>query len=228
MREPVTTMRVGLFGGTFNPIHLGHLRAALEVKEAFALHQCQLIPAAIPPHKDVDSVVEGQDRLDMIKLALSDQTDLSVCDAELKRSGPSYTIDTIRYFESILPAPADMYLIMGQDAFLEIDTWKSYRKIIGAIKIIVMMRPTFKNSSRDQLKNSLKAMLDACIDPGYRYCETSSGYIHSRLQPVYIQPVTLLDISSSKIRQMIQAGVSVEYLLPPKVIQYIETKGLYR
>lgn len=221
-------MRVGLFGGTFNPIHLGHLRAALEVKEAFGLAECLLIPSAIPPHKDIDAIAAAEDRLEMIRLAVSDHTDLSVCDVEIIRTGPSYTIDTIRYFDSILPDPAEAYFILGQDAFLEIDTWKSYRDIFGLIKTIVMMRPTPKSSSPDQLKDAMLEMLDTHIDPGYSYSEASSGYIHRRLQPVFIQPVTLLDISSSKIRQMIQTGRSVEYLLPQQVIHYIETRGLYR
>jgi len=227
-RDPVVTMRVGLFGGTFNPIHLGHLRAALEVKGVFALDDCHLIPAAIPPHKNADAVAAAEDRLEMIRLAVSDSTGLSVCDVELMRSGLSFSIDTIRYFESILPEQAEAYFILGQDAFLEIDTWKSYRDIFGLIKIIVMLRPTPKNNFAGQLKNTLLKMLNTTVDPGYRYSEASSGYIHPRLQPVFIQPVTLLDISSSKIRQMIQAGRSVEYLLPQKVIDYIETRGLYR
>lgn len=221
-------MRVGLLGGTFNPIHLGHLRAALEVKEAFCLRECYLIPAAIPPHKDVAAVAAAEDRLEMIRLAVSGRSGLTVCDVELLRSGPSYTIDTIRHFESIQPDPVEMYLILGQDAFMEIETWKSFREIFGLIKIIVMMRPTQKNSSAGQLKNALQNMLNTHIDSGYRYSEDSRGFMHTRLQPVYVQPVTLLDISSSKIRQLIQADRSIEYLVPEQVIHYIENKGLYR
>ena len=221
-------IRVGLLGGTFNPIHLGHLRAALEVKEAFCLRECYLIPAAIPPHKDVAAVAAAEDRLEMIRLAVSGHAGLTVCDVELLRSGPSYTIDTIRHFESIQSDPVEMYLILGQDAFLEIETWKSFREIFGLIKIIVMMRPTQKNSSAKQLKNALQNMLNTHIDSGYRYSEDSRGFVHARLQPVYIQPVTLLDISSSQIRQLIQADRSIEYLVPEQVIHYIENKGLYR
>ncbi len=113
-------MRFGLFGGTFNPIHLGHLRAALEVKEGFELEEIFLIPAALPPHKIPGEVVDAGDRLHMLNLALEDTAGLSVSDVELKRSGPSYSIDTVNHFKSALPEKSEIYLVMGLDAFLEI------------------------------------------------------------------------------------------------------------
>ena len=123
-------MRFGLFGGTYNPVHIGHLRAALEVKEGFSLDEVFLIPAALPPHKMPGEVADADDRLHMLSLALEDAPGLTISDVELKRSGPSYTIDTVQHFKRNAPDQFQIYLIMGMDAFLEIDTWKSYDELL--------------------------------------------------------------------------------------------------
>ncbi len=138
-------MRFGLFGGTFNPVHLGHLRAALEVKEGFELEKIFLIPAALPPHKIPGEVADGGDRLHILNLALEDTPGLSVSDVELTRSGPSYTIDTVHHFKRTLPEKSQIYLIMGLDAFLEINSWKSYEELLVQIPIIVINRPQADN-----------------------------------------------------------------------------------
>ncbi|HEX5679502.1 MAG TPA: nicotinate-nucleotide adenylyltransferase, partial [Desulfobacterales bacterium] len=108
-------MRVGLFGGTFNPIHFGHLRAALEVKEGFGLTQIFLIPAAIPPHKAREGVAPAADRLRMIGLAVDGEPGLTPSDVEIRRSGPSDTIDTVRHFQREFAGAAEIFLIMGLD-----------------------------------------------------------------------------------------------------------------
>ena len=221
-------MRVGLFGGTFDPIHFGHLRAALEVKEAFALDVCHLIPAAIPPHKNVNAVAVARDRLEMIRLAISDDTEFCVSDVELNRSGPSFTIDTVHHFKSILPQDAECFLILGQDAFLEIDTWKSYRALFDLVSLIVMQRPSAAIDSIRRLKASMQATLDNTVDTAYVYSEPSCGFLHNTLKPVYIHPVTCIDISSTHIRSMLKQGRSVQYLMPRKVIDFIISRGLYR
>jgi nicotinate-nucleotide adenylyltransferase len=134
-------MRIGLFGGTFNPVHLGHLRAAVEVRQGFELDEIFLVPAALPPHKIPGDVAASADRLNMLNLALGADSGLKVSDVELNRSGPSYTIDTVQHFKQTLPAESRLFLIMGLDAFLEIDTWKSYRKLLTQIPLIVINRP---------------------------------------------------------------------------------------
>ncbi|MBU4209797.1 MAG: nicotinate (nicotinamide) nucleotide adenylyltransferase, partial [Proteobacteria bacterium] len=136
---------IGLFGGTFNPIHVGHLRAIQDVQNRFALDKCYLIPAALPPHKEPGDVVDAKYRLEMIRLAVSEYSDrlnsVIISDVELKRSGPSYTVDTVNHFKSILPYNSRLYFILGIDAFLEIDTWKSYSDLFYLTAFIVMARP---------------------------------------------------------------------------------------
>jgi len=134
-------MRIGLFGGTFNPIHYGHLRASLEVKETFRLDKIYLIPSAIPPHKSPHGVVDAKDRFHMIQLAISDQSDLVVSDVELDRPGPSYSIDTVHHFQNMLPKDTRFYLILGTDAFYDIDTWKAYKDFFDLVPMIIMLRP---------------------------------------------------------------------------------------
>ena len=115
-------MRIGLFGGTYNPIHFGHLRAATEVREAFELDRVILIPAAQPPHKRAGNLAPSEDRLKMVRLAVENDPALEISDVEIRRSGPSYTFDTIQHFKEKLAADAQIYLILGLDAVLEIDT----------------------------------------------------------------------------------------------------------
>ena len=141
-------MRIGLFGGTFNPIHNGHLWAALEVKSGFNLDQIYLIPAAVPPHKTPGMVANAADRLRMIHLAIADLSGIAVADVELRRPGPSYTIDTVKHFKHTLKKGSRIYLVMGLDAFLEINTWKSYKELLEQIAFIVVARPSEASPDR--------------------------------------------------------------------------------
>ena len=220
-------MRIGLFGGTFNPVHLGHLRAAVEVREGFELDEIFLIPAALPPHKVSGEVAASADRLQMLNLALGDTTGLKVSDVELNRSGPSYTIDTVHYFKQTLPAETRLHLIMGLDAFLEIDTWKSYRELLTQIPLIVINRP---NAGRRLSGVPWKIMDDyisAKLSADYSFSASRSGYFARRQQPIYVFEVTALDISSTRIRREISRDQSINYLVPHKVAEYIRTKGIY-
>ncbi|MEE4261684.1 MAG: nicotinate-nucleotide adenylyltransferase, partial [Desulfobacteraceae bacterium] len=213
-------MRIGLFGGTFNPVHLGHLRAAVEVRQGFELDEIFLIPAALPPHKVSGEVAASADRLHMLKLALDAVAGLRVSDVELNRSGPSYTIDTVHHFKQTLPAESSLFLIMGLDAFLEIDTWKSYRELLTQIPLIVVKRPR----AGDRISNlPWKAMDDYVstkLSADYSYSASRSAYLAGRQQPIYVFEVTALDISSTRIRRAITRGRSIDYLVPPKVAEY--------
>ena len=133
-------MRLGLFGGTFNPIHLGHLRAGLEIQERFSLDRVLYLPAAIPPHKATRELLSFAHRLKMVRLAVKGQSRLKASDAEIKRPGKSYSIQTVRYFHRAFPQGVDLFFILGLDAFLEISTWKDYRQLFGLCHFIVLDR----------------------------------------------------------------------------------------
>ncbi|MGD8954032.1 MAG: nicotinate-nucleotide adenylyltransferase [Desulfobacterales bacterium] len=220
-------MHIGLFGGTFNPVHIGHLRAALEVVEKFPLDECYLVPSATPPHKAAGDMVDVNIRYDMICRAVAGQAGLKVSDIELKRAGPSYTVDTIRLFGEKLPKSDRLYLIVGLDAFLELDTWKSYRTLLKSVAFIVMSRPERGLERSSERWRALNDFLCHVISKEYTGSEKRSVFSHPQLMPVHVINVTMLDISSSKIRELIRSGCSVRYLLPAEVLDIVHSRGLY-
>jgi nicotinate-nucleotide adenylyltransferase len=220
-------MRIGLFGGTFNPIHIGHLRAALEVKEGFGLDEVVLIPAALPPHKAAGDVAEAADRLHMLHLALEQDADIRISDVELKRAGPSYTIDTVEHFKRTLSDPSQIYLIMGMDAFLEFDSWKSFDELLRTVPFIIISRPQTGFSSDDSGRKSIGRFLNSKISDDYAFSESQKCFRSSEMQPVFIFHVTGLDISATRVRRLIGEGRSIRHLVPPAVLDYINAKGLY-
>lgn len=218
---------IGLFGGTFNPIHLGHIQVIQEVKKGFGLDKIFIIPSALPPHKERDGLVEAGDRIEMIRLAFSNHPDFAVSDVELKRSGPSYTIDTVRYFKSILPEDTELYLIVGLDAFFEIDTWKSYKDFFLMIPFIVMSRSTEGEDGTIFGWKTFEYYLKSKISEGYKISASQSSYIHEGKKPVFVFDVTPVDISSTKIRKLVKKGSTIKFLVPELVEAFIKTKGLY-
>ena len=212
-------IKVGLFGGTFNPIHLGHLRGAEEVRESFGLKTVAFIPAAIPPHKSLEEVVEVRHRLEMIRLAVTTNSSFSLSDVEIKRPGRSYSIDTIRHFRKEYPE-GHLYFILGGDAFTEIETWKEFPSLFSLCNFIVMARPGF-------WKTSLPAQLPEVLKQALRYDRAVNGWIHSSGHTLHFQEITFLDISSTKVRELLERGESVRYLIPGEVETYIRRYGLY-
>lgn len=221
-------MRIGLFGGTFNPIHLGHLRAAQEIKNGFNLDQIFLIPAALPPHKTPGVVAGADDRLEMINRALADLSGITVSDVELKRPGPSYTIDTVWYFKQRFADDAMIYLILGLDAFLEINTWKSYVELLAEIALIVMARPDENYPNADQGWKIMENFLTSSISGDFELNQSQNCYTSKGKQPIYIRDVKALDISSTKIREKVKLKQSIQDLVPPGVAEFIQLKGLYQ
>ncbi len=218
---------IGLFGGTFNPIHLGHIQVIQEVKKGFGLDKIFIIPSALPPHKEPDGLVDAGDRVEMIRLSFSNHPDFAVSDIELKRSGPSYTIDTVRHFKSILPEDTRLFLILGLDAFLEIDTWKSYKDLFLLIPFIVMSRITSGEEVGVFERKTFENYLKSKISEGYNISDLQSSYIHEEKQPVFVFDVTPVDISSTKIRKLIKTGRPIKSLVPEIVEAFIKSKGLY-
>lgn len=216
-------MRIGLFGGTFNPIHFGHINVSTEIKKKFELDTIYMIPSAIPPHKRRQEVADAQDRLNMTRLAVSGLEGYLVSDVELTRSGPSYTIDTINYFSKILPENAETYLILGMDAFLEIDTWMSYKELFTKLPLIIMSRP-----GTDYLKfQQLKKYIQDKISDHYWFEEKTNCFVHHQKRSIYLVKVTPYDISSTEIRKRIHQQKPLQNIIPEPVEQYIRSEGLY-
>lgn len=218
--------KIGLFGGTFNPVHLGHLRAAVEVQQGFGLDAVYLVPSAAPPHKTMEDLAPAEDRLDMVREAIDGHHGLRVSDIELKRSGPSYTIDTVCAFRKTLPDSVWLYLIMGIDAFQEIPTWKSYKDLLHLAPVIVIDRPGIE-SPFSEGRLAVQAVLESKELEGYECSQDSSCYRHCEKQPIFVFNVTPLDISATRIREMIRKGEPIDFLVSDPVKQYIADKGLY-
>ena len=219
---------IGLFGGTFNPLHSGHLKVAQDVRAQFNLEKICFIPSAIPPHKGTEGLADVKDRYQIIQTAMSPGKGLEASDVEIHRQGPSYTIDTVRYFISTSPS-TPCYLIVGMDAFFEIDTWKSYKKLFNLIPIIVMTRPAEGIQMTAAPVAELEKYIHAHVDPGYQFLEHESCFVHPdpEKQSVYLCYVTPVDISSTQIRNYVRQGVSIKPMVPDTIEKYIYKKGLY-
>ena len=206
---------------------MGHLRAADEVYKKFPLDNIYFIPSATPPHKEPEVLAGADDRLAMIRLAIADYTGFRASDVEVSRPGPSFTIDTVRYYTSNLPDETDLYLIMGFDAFLELHTWKSYLNLLKLISFIVMSRPCKEFINSPQGWKILEDYLSRQISDRYRFSAERSCYDHPDNPPLYLMDIGLTDISSTRIRRSIKAGLPIDRQVPPVVDEYIKTKGLY-
>ena len=210
-------MRVGIFGGTFDPVHNGHLRAAEEIGESFSLEKVYFVPAYIPPHKNTGNISAMEDRLAMVRLAIKGNRRFSASDAELRRGGISYSIDTIEIMEKRFK---DVYYLIGVDAFDEIDTWHRYEDLFYHTNFIVMVRPNHRKKSGLTMfpKNVRKQMTPL----------NDSSFQHNSGRQVYLQLITQLDISATRIRTSVGSRKSIRYLVPPAVETYIKEKGLYQ
>jgi nicotinate-nucleotide adenylyltransferase len=218
--------KIGIFGGTFNPVHVGHLRSAVEVCQGFGLDAVYLVPSASPPHKPPDNLAPAADRLAMVARAVENRARLRVSDLELKRPGPSFTIDTVCAFRKHLPAGVWLYLIMGVDAFREIETWKSYRELLHLAPLIILDRPGSPPSLSGG-KAAVEDLLRTEALDGYECEPDAPCYRHCEQQPIFVYNVTPLDISSTRIRKLLGQGEPIDFLVPEVVQRYIVEKGLY-
>lgn len=191
--------RLGILGGTFDPIHSGHLILAEQLKEELKLQKVIFIPSANPPHKENYFVSSAKDRLKMVKIAIRDNPDFLISDIELKREGKSYTIDTLTQLKKLYK-DYGLFFLLGSDAIDELPTWKEPDKIFQKVKVVVALRPGFNR-----------------IDPENRFVRRS-----------LVVPINGLNISSTQIREKIRIGKSIRYLVPPGVEKFIRSKRLYR
>jgi nicotinate-nucleotide adenylyltransferase len=166
-----------------------------------------------------EKVVEAKHRLEMVRLATSKNPYFSASDLELSRSGKSYTIDTLRFFRERFPDPP--FFILGRDAFVEIETWKEFHNLFSFCHFIVMARPGSQ-------KNATPPLLPDALVPHFRYNPEEKTWIHLSGHRLYFKEISFLDISSTKVRELIEKGESVRYLIPDEIEAYIQKLGLYR
>jgi nicotinate-nucleotide adenylyltransferase len=217
-------MKTGLFGGTFNPVHSGHVMIATDILSSFGLDGIIIIPAASPPHKASDFMADISLRLEMTQLAFDGLPGCSVSDIETRRNGRSYTIDTVSHFRKTLSAGTGLFFIVGLDAFLELDTWKNYMTLVETIPFIVITRPVPGQPE----KEALKAFLAMKISDRYAFSPDKACYVHEKLQPVFLYERPAIHISSTEIRERLKKGRSISGMVPDSVEQFIKKKGLYQ
>jgi len=214
-------VRIGLFGGTFDPIHWGHLRSAEEVSETYKLDRVYFIPASIPPHKRGQTTTLARHRLQMVRLAVANNPRFAVSTVEISRPGVSFTVDTIREFAGNLGKGDSLFFIIGLDAFREIGSWWEYKEIFPLCNFIVTSRPGSKES--DPLRGTGIAVRRLfCYDPKQK------NYVHKSGRRVYFIELTDIAISASEVRALVARGKSVRYLIPSSVGKYIKAHRLYR
>lgn len=197
---------LGILGGTFDPIHYGHLVAAEYAAYGFHLDRVIFVPAAQPPHKDAQGVLSAEHRLAMVKLAIADNPAFELSSLEIDRSGVSYTVDTIETLSQTYP-DTDIYFIMGMDSIYILDTWKDIERLVAMCRFIVVTRPAY------QLDRSEPAL--------QKVPETFWN------QADFLE-VPAVDISSTNLRCRVRQGQPIRYLLPPAVEQYIYNNSLYQ
>jgi nicotinate-nucleotide adenylyltransferase len=215
-KKNYSTKLIGVLGGTFDPIHYGHLRSALEVLQALQLSEIRFIPCREPPHRE-KPVAAAEQRLALVEQAIADQTGFVVDDRELDREGPSYTRHTLASLRKDMP-DTPLCLLLGMDAFVSLPTWYCWQEIPELAHMVVMHRPGSELSFSQELTDLIVRY--RCHDPQFLNKTTAGKLI--------FQPVTQLDISATQIRQLLAQGGSPRYLLPDSVWAYIRSQGLYQ
>ncbi len=216
MSSALAVRRVGILGGTFDPVHIGHLRSALEVAEFMCLDELRLLPNARPPHRDTPQV-SPHDRLAMVRDAVAGVGCLSVDDRELARDKPSYTIDTLESIRAELNTHDQLFLVLGWDAFCGLPSWHRWEELLQHCHILVLQRPDADVEPPDELRNLLAARSES--DP--TAMSGPAGHISFVWQ-------TPLAVSATQIRQLLASGKSARFLVPDAVLAYIEAHDLYR
>ncbi|NCO61584.1 MAG: nicotinate (nicotinamide) nucleotide adenylyltransferase [Deltaproteobacteria bacterium CG23_combo_of_CG06-09_8_20_14_all_51_20] len=212
-------MKLGFLGGTFDPIHLGHLRSAEEIAESLGLEKVYLIPAALPPHKTGEPVSSFPHRIAMARSAAEKSPLLDVLDLEGRRPGISYSIETLKELNSLFSEAEDLYFIIGTDAFFEIRTWKSYRNLFKYAHFVLVERPGFPLSRTPALLEELEIGASPLGGEG--------DFLLPSGRHIFLVSVTHMDISSTRIRNLRGKGKSIRFLIPESVHDYIVQEGLY-
>ena len=207
---------IGIFGGTFDPVHYGHLRPALEVQQALGLNEVRFIPAGQPPHREMPHASTPQ-RLSMLQAAINKQPGFVVDEREIQREGPSYMVDTLVSLREEL-GQVPLCLVLGYDAFLGLPGWYQWQRLIELSHLVVTHRPGWNHDDLDEVLQGLVMQHEMTIE---QLSEQAAGGL------VFV-PVTQLDISATRIREQVCAGQDIRYLLPDPVYEMIKRQKLYR
>lgn len=206
--EARSAKRIGIMGGSFDPVHVGHLIIAQDAVERLELSEVVFIPAAIPPHKQHIQQVGAEHRLEMLKLATEADIRFSVSDIELQRGGVSYTVDTLRELQEARP-DADWVLIVGSDNLVDLHNWYKIDELLDLCEIATFLRPG---------ESSLEMIASKVMLPESRKESLLRNVVEAHL----------IEVSSTEIRMRVAEGLSVRYLVPPEVEMYMFEHGLYR
>jgi nicotinate-nucleotide adenylyltransferase len=209
-------MSVAIFGGTFNPVHNGHLRIAIELAELLEVDSLRMIPCALPAHRDVPSA-SPQQRLEMLKLGIGEQSQLLADDIELCREGPSYTIDTLRAIRQQIGSETPLYLCVGMDVLSTLDSWQDWQQLTDYCHLVVSSRPGYQIPQSGTLADWVGERL---CDDLHELKQASTGRLH-------LCNLTMLGISSTAIRNKVSAGKKIDFLTPAAVVNCIQQQHLY-
>lgn len=207
---------IGILGGTFDPVHNGHLRLAVELAETLELEQVRLIPCARPPHREAPIASPGE-RAKWIRVAITDEPKLRLDDRELLRQGPSYTVDTLASLRRELP-DTPLCLLMGRDVMAGLDRWHDWRRLFDYAHIVLVERPDTEGALPDSVAEELRQRR---VDDPAALRSSTHGAINICVPPP-------LAISGTRVRQLLAAGRSARYLLPDVVLKEILDAGVYR
>lgn len=213
-------MRLGIFGGTFNPIHYGHLRSAEEVREAQQLDRVLFVPAATPPHKGRADLAAAEQRFAMVRRAVAGVPAFRASRVEIDRPGRSYSVDTLALLRR-RHRDARLVFIIGLDAFREIGTWKEPERLFGLCDVVVTSRPPWADID-------LAAAIPVVARGDFRYNRARNELTHASGHRVIFQRISDLAISATGVRRLRRAGRSIRFLVPAAVERYIERENLYR
>jgi nicotinate-nucleotide adenylyltransferase len=213
--------RIGILGGTYNPIHFGHLRAAEEIFYHFQLDEIWFVPSAHPPHKN-QVTLDFKHRLEMIKLAIKDRIGFLASDLEIHLKSPSYSVNTIKSISADLDKDVSLFFLVGYDSFKSIHKWHSYQELLALSSFIVFQRPGVRGSCSDMVRTLSKVAPEWEWDGGQEVFFLPQPY-----KPVYYYQGCRLIISSTDLRDRLSCGTSVRYLIPESVREYIHQHALY-
>lgn len=217
-------IKLGIFGGSFNPIHFGHLRGAEVVRERFSLGKVLFVPAYKNPQKTDEELVSAEHRLRMVELAVRDNMYFEASDMEIKKREPSYTVDTLRDLNRSIP-PEQLYFIMGSELFANIYTWRDYRSLFCLSNFIIMTRPGRKKVSLQSIPGKLETDF-RCSNQVFGNSIVCEHVLSNR--KLIFTDINGFELSSTAIRDILYRGLSIKYLVPTKVEDYIITNSLYR